>query len=179
MESFESKLHRIGYKLNNSDSSELVIRVTRTKIVTAFLLTLIGILLMSRIFGPLEYVMAEIRGTEFEGSGIVTSINVALGIFGALCFYRGFYRFIEFRGFQVKVSNALVIVKRSEEIKLKQFEILNPTELSCDLSGEDIIVSCLDQNSNRSQILRETNEDSDSLPVLQALTIEIEKRIKG
>ena len=190
MESFESRLRRIGYKLNTSkidsdeglidaEMNELIIKTTRTKLVTGILLAIVGVVLMSRLFGPFEYLIAAIKGVEYDGSGLVTLINFAIGLFGIICFYRGLYRLFEYRGAQVKISDGRITVKRSKELKLIQTEINNPTEFSCVLNGTDIVISCLDQNGNRRQIFREKNSISDCLPILQELTSKIENRIKN
>jgi len=158
---------------------ELIIETTIAKLVTGILLAFIGVIFMSRLFGPFEYLMASIKGVEYDGSGLVTLINFAIGIFGIICFYRGLYRLFEYRGAQVKISDRRITVKRSEELKLIQSEIINPTELSCVLNGSDIVISCLDQNGNRRLIFQKKNSISDCLPILQELTRTIENRIKN
>jgi len=148
------------------------------KMLTAFMAVLIGIVLMSRLYEPIEYALANINGIGNINGDLFTLMNFGLGMLGIFCFYRGLFRFFEFRGFKVKVSDDTVTVKRSDEIKLRQFEIINPTDFSCDLKGGEVVVSCLDQNNSRSQILREDNSISDCLSILQELTGEIEKKIK-
>ena len=188
MESFESRLHRIGYKFKTSnidsnkglidaEMNELIIKTTRTKLVTGILLAIVGVIFMSTLIGPFEHLMSVIKGLEFEGSRVVTLTNFAIGIFGIICFYRGLYRLFEYRGVQVKVSDGRITVKRSEELKLIQYEIINPTDLSCVLVGNEIVISCLDQNGNRRKIFQEKNSISDCLPILDELTSKIEGRI--
>jgi hypothetical protein len=181
MESFESKLKRLGYKLETSDmdSSQFVISPTRAKTVTSVILIIVGMLLMQRLFGPIEYVMSIVNGTSFEGSGLWILIDLLIGTFGALCFYRGSYRFFEFIGFRIVGSQSEVSISRREDLKLERLNVLNPTRFSCDLNGDYVEVTCSNQNDNRIQVIREKNSISDCLPILQELARELDQRIKN
>lgn len=178
-EAFKSKLNRMGYTIQTSDlqTDEWLLRPKLAKKISGVLLIVFGILLMPQLLGPLQFLLSKVLQTEATSDWVTLLKGLLLGGFGLAFFYRGIYRLFDLIGFKLTVSPHELWVKKREDLKLKVHQVLNPKDFECDETDGYIVLSCLDQEGRKTELMREKNTIMDSLSTLQELTQMLKEKI--
>jgi len=171
METFESKLGRIGYKINSlkGDFSDITLAPTKGKILSGFIPILISIPLVALYAFPIMFLLSLITCDTNGYSPSLVSVGTLLGIFGMILFYKGSTRLFKYLNFMIQFNSLELIVHKRKDLMLEKRRIKGIDSFHCELTDEIIRLSCLLSNGDQVELINEKNCVEDCLPVLEEL----------
>jgi len=172
METFESKLKRVGFKINSLSESinEIILVPSNGKIFTGVILVFLSIPLIALLSLPIVSIISTINGNEFGFSLSIISISLLLGLLGIVLFYRGNTRLFRYLGFKIQLKPNELKVQKRKDLRLESSRVNGIQKFQCSQNENIITVSCTLTNGDQVVLLNERNSIEDCLPVLEKLT---------